>query len=157
MSFWGHSVRFLKTACMLKRDGRGAKRSEIWDSGTIVINIWGTFELVGFMVIWGLFRLRALVSELPVTQKRLVVGWKGVKVLDLGTLVTHIWVSIVYFYYIPCLTKGIFWQSNVKIRISHFSYIPIATTWVLGINLTCSPPPQSDNWPSRSPRPLGLL
>ncbi len=41
-----------------------------------------------------------------------------------------------YIYWIPYLTRA-FWLSNVKIRISHFSYIAIVATWLLGINLTC--------------------
>ena len=41
--------------CISKMAGHRAKRSEIWDSWTIVVNIWGTFELVGFEVILGSF------------------------------------------------------------------------------------------------------
>ena len=67
----------LKMACISKRAGHRAKRSEIWDSWTIVINIWGTFELVGFKVILGSFG--ALVSKWPVSRKGLVVERNGVK------------------------------------------------------------------------------
>ena len=52
----------------------GVKFGDPW---TIVINIWGTFELVGFKVILGSFG--ALVSKWPVSRKGLVVKQNGVK------------------------------------------------------------------------------
>ena len=54
-------------ACISKRAGYRAERSEIWDPWKIVINIWGTFELVGFKVILCSFGAR--VSKWPVTPK----------------------------------------------------------------------------------------
>ena len=60
-----------------KMAGHRGKRSEIWDLWTIVINIWVTFELVGFKVIWGSFG--ALVSKWPVSRKWLVLERNGVK------------------------------------------------------------------------------
>ncbi len=56
---------------ILKTAGRRAKRSEIWDSGTLLTHMWCTFDLVMFKVILGSFS--ALVSEWRVTLKRLVV------------------------------------------------------------------------------------
>ncbi len=43
-----------------KRAGRRAKRSEIWDSGIVVIHIWCTFDLVVSNVIWGVIRCTCL-------------------------------------------------------------------------------------------------
>ncbi len=51
--------------------GCRVKRSEIWESGVVVICIWGTFDLLVFKVILG--SLIALVSKWPVTQKYLAV------------------------------------------------------------------------------------
>ncbi len=45
--------------------GRRAKRTEIWDSGIVGTQIWGTFDLVGFKVVLGSFG--ALVSKWPVS------------------------------------------------------------------------------------------
>ena len=53
---------------------RIAKRTEIWDSGTVVTDIWGTFNLVVFNVTLGSFG--GLVSKWPVTQKRLIIEGK---------------------------------------------------------------------------------
>ncbi len=89
----------LKMAYISKTAGRRAKRSEIWDSGARVAHLWGIFDLVMFKVICGSFR--ALVSEWPVTRKRLVVHWNGVKCLDSGTVVTH----ITYIYGTPQLHR----------------------------------------------------
>ena len=52
-SVWGHSVRFSQNGLYMKSVGRGAKRTEIWDSEALVTRIWGTFDIVMFMVIWG--------------------------------------------------------------------------------------------------------
>ena len=59
--------------------GRKAKRSEIWDSGTLVTHtcIWVHFGLVVFMVTLGSFSV--LVSNWAITSKRLVVEPNGVK------------------------------------------------------------------------------
>ncbi len=43
----------LKMTYISKRTGLRAKQSEIWDSWTLVAHMWGTFDLVGFKVIWG--------------------------------------------------------------------------------------------------------
>ncbi len=53
MSFGGHSVHFLKMACMSNIAHRTAKRSEIWNLWILVTLIWGIFNLAGFKVIWG--------------------------------------------------------------------------------------------------------
>ncbi len=66
-------------ACISKMAGYREKRSENWDSWTIVINIWGIFELVGFKVIYGSFG--ALVSRVLGCLKRHLefLEWNGVK------------------------------------------------------------------------------
>ena len=45
-----------------KTAGHTAKQSEIWDSGTLLLHILGTFGLVGFKVILG--SVSAFVSKL---------------------------------------------------------------------------------------------
>ena len=50
----GQNGHFKTAACI-------AKRTEIWNSGTL---IWGTFDVVVLKVIWG--SLDALVSKWPV-------------------------------------------------------------------------------------------
>ncbi len=55
-SLWGHSVHLSQNDLISKMAGYRAKRSEIWDSWTKVINIWGTFELEGLNVILGIIR-----------------------------------------------------------------------------------------------------
>ncbi len=53
--------------------GRRAKRTEIWDSEIVAVNMWCTFDLVGFKVIWG----HAIVLKWHVT--RLIVERNGRK------------------------------------------------------------------------------
>ncbi len=53
-----------------KITGRRAERSEIWDSGILVMHIWCNFDLVVFKVIFGSFG--GFVSKCTVSQKRLV-------------------------------------------------------------------------------------
>ena len=64
-------------ACNSKTAGRRAKYSEIWDSGVVVIYIWGTFDLLVFKVIWGSFI--ALDTIWPVAQKWLALERNRVK------------------------------------------------------------------------------
>ena len=43
----------IRCTCSSKAAGYRAKLSEIWDSWILVTHIWGTFDFVGFKVIWG--------------------------------------------------------------------------------------------------------
>ncbi len=67
-------------ACMLKKAGRTAKLSEISDSGTIVIKIWGTFELVGFM---------CTCLEIHYISKTAACTVKRSEIWESWTLLTH--------------------------------------------------------------------
>ncbi len=78
----------LKMAFISKRAGRRAKRSEIWDSWTLITHVWGTFDLVGFKVILGWFG--ALVSKCPISQKTAGHRAKRSEIWDSGTIVINI-------------------------------------------------------------------
>ncbi len=60
--------------CHSKRAGCRAKWSENRDSGNLLTHIWGTFDLVVFIVIWGSFG--ALVSKC--NSKTAVIEQKSV-------------------------------------------------------------------------------
>ncbi len=62
-------------ACHSKTAHRRVKRSEIWASWILVTHVLGTFDLVGFKVIWGSFG--ALFSKWHVTQQKLVLERNG--------------------------------------------------------------------------------
>ncbi len=64
----------LSTTLYFKNGGRRTKWSLMWDSGTLVTHIWGTFDLVGFKVILG--SVDALVSKWFVTRTFDLVGFK---------------------------------------------------------------------------------
>ena len=78
-SFWGHSVHSnFRQACVSKMAGRRAKWSEIWASVVSIQCTQGTFALKSFKVILG--SLGAFpIFEKPISRKRLVVEWSGVK------------------------------------------------------------------------------
>ncbi len=67
---------------ILKRAGRRAKRSEIWDSGTLVIYMCCTFDLVVFKVILVSFGAPCL----KIAHNSLVVELNGVKFESRGQL-----------------------------------------------------------------------
>ncbi len=50
-SFWGHSKHSLKMSSNSKMSVHRAKQIEISDSGMLVEDIWGTFDLVVFKII----------------------------------------------------------------------------------------------------------
>ncbi len=60
-----------KTANILERANRRAKRSEILDPRVLIQHMWGTFDLLVFKVILSSFG--ALVSKWFITLKRMVV------------------------------------------------------------------------------------
>ncbi len=57
-----------KMCCNSKMAGRRGNRNEIWNSGVVLVCIWGTSDLAVFKVILGSFC--ALISKCPVTRKR---------------------------------------------------------------------------------------
>ena len=65
-----------KKCFIMQTAGRRAKRTKIWDSGTLVTHMWCTFDLVVFK--FSLRSFGARVSKRPVTPKRLVVERNGV-------------------------------------------------------------------------------
>ena len=75
LTWW--SMENYKMCDILKRAGRRAKLSEIWDPGLLVTCMWCTFDLVVFNV--NLRSFGALVSKWPVFRKWLVVERNGVK------------------------------------------------------------------------------
>ncbi len=79
-----------------------ARRSEIWDSGTLVTHMWCTFDFVVFKVILGSFGV--LVSKWPVSRKRLAVEQKS----------SEIWLGDSYTYI------GYFDLVGVKVNLGSF-------------------------------------
>ena len=80
----------LKMTCISKTAGHRAKRTEIWDSGILVVHIWGIFDLVGFKVIWCNCLKIAWISKTTGCRAKWTESW------DLWMLVTHmeyIWLS----------------------------------------------------------------
>ncbi len=71
-----HQLYISKTA------RRREKWIEIWETGTRVIHIWCTFDLIVFKVILGSFG--ALVSKWLATRKLLVVERNGLKFVTRG-------------------------------------------------------------------------
>ena len=64
---------------------RGARLSEIWESGVLVEHverIWGISALIVIKVIWGSFG--ALVSKWPLTQKKKNAGCRAESDRSLG-------------------------------------------------------------------------
>ncbi len=93
-------MRNYKMCDILKRAGLRAKRSEIWDLGTLVTYMWCTFDLVVFKVI--LVSVGELVSKWPVTRKRLVIERNRVKFETRGQL---LYICRVIW---PCRVQGQF-------------------------------------------------
>ncbi len=75
--FFIHSVYVPQNGRYLKTAGHGVKGNEIWDSGIVVVCIWGTFDILVFKVALG--SLCVLVSKWTLTRKRLAIGQSGVK------------------------------------------------------------------------------
>ncbi len=60
-----------------KTVGRRVKLNEIWNSGIVVIHIYGIFDLAVFKVIVGV--IRCICLKWPVSQIRMVIEQSGVK------------------------------------------------------------------------------
>ena len=71
-----------------KTGNRRAKSSEIWDSWAVVTHIRGTFDFVGFKVIWG---HSVHLSQNGVYIKTAIRRVKRTLNWDYGTLERHIW------------------------------------------------------------------
>ncbi len=126
----------LKIVCISKMADHRARQTKIWDSRILLTHIWGTYDLLVCKGILGSFGAHVKMAcnwkRLPIEQTHWNLGMEDTSVTYGVPLCIECWYSL----HLPHSLANL-WPSNVKIRISHVSYIAIAT-WLLGINLTCS-------------------